>query len=82
MSISEDVSKEDVEAPLVSMSPEPTNITPPSNPPEVEPIISLNSLMGFSTPQTLKLIGYIKHRKVIIIVDSGNTHNFIHCLRN
>jgi hypothetical protein len=45
----------------------------------VEPIISLNSLTGFSAPQTLKLIGYIKHRKVIILVDSGNTHNFIHC---
>jgi hypothetical protein len=26
----------------------------------------------------LKLIGYIKHRKVIILVDSGSTHNFIH----
>jgi len=24
------------------------------------------------------LIGYIKHQKVIILVDSGNTHNFIH----
>jgi hypothetical protein len=44
----------------------------------VEPIISLNALTGFSTPQTLKLIGYIKHRKVIILVDSGSTHNFIH----
>jgi hypothetical protein len=25
-----------------------------------------------------KLIGYIKHMKVIILVDSGSTHNFIH----
>jgi hypothetical protein len=79
MAISEDVSEEDVEAPLVSESPKPTDITPPSDPPEVEPIISLNALTGFSTPQTLKLIGYIKHRKVIILVDSGSTHNFIHC---
>jgi hypothetical protein len=78
MVISEDVSEEDVEAPLVSMSPEPTDITPPSDPPEVEPVISLNSLTGFLAPQTLKLIGYIKHRKVIILVDSGSTHNFIH----
>jgi hypothetical protein len=53
--------------------------TPPTDPPEVEPLISLHALTGFSTPQTLKLIGYIKHRKVIILVDSGNTHNFIHC---
>jgi hypothetical protein len=78
MSISEDVSEEDVEAPLVSVSPKPTDITPPSNPPKVEPVISPNSLTGFSTPQTLKIIGYIKHRKVIILVDSGSTHNFIH----
>jgi hypothetical protein len=62
----------------VSESPEPTDITPPSDPPEVEPIISLNALTGFSTPQTLKLIGYIKHRKSIILLDSGRTHNFIH----
>ena len=78
MDISEDVSKEDVESPLVSVSPKSTNITPPSDPPKVEPVISLNSLIGFSAPQTLKLIGYIKHRKVIILVDSGRTHNFIH----
>jgi hypothetical protein len=78
MAISEDVSEEDVEAPLVSVSPKPTDITRPSYPLEVEPVFSLNSLNGFSAPQTLKLIGYIKHRKVIILVDSGSTHNFIH----
>jgi hypothetical protein len=78
MAISEDISEEDVETPLVSESPETTDITPPSDPPEVEPVISLNALTGFSTPQTLKLIGYIKHQKVIILVDSGSTHNFIH----
>jgi hypothetical protein len=33
MAISEDVSEEDVESPLVSLSPEPTDITPPSDPP-------------------------------------------------
>jgi len=79
MAMSEDVSEEDVESPLVSESPKPTDITRPSNPPEVELVISLNDLTGFSAPQTLKLIGYIKHMKVIILVDSGNTHNFIHC---
>jgi hypothetical protein len=78
MAISEDISKEDVETPLVSESPEITDITPPSDPPEVESVISLNALIGFSAPQALKLIGYIKHRKVIILVDSGSTHNFIH----
>jgi hypothetical protein len=78
MAISEDISEEDVETPLVSESPETTDITPLSDPPEVELVISLNALTGFSAPQTLKLIGYIKHRKVIILVDSGSTHNFIH----
>jgi hypothetical protein len=78
MAISEDISEEDVETPLVPESSEITDITPPSDPPEVEPIISLNALTGFSAPQTLKLISYIKHQKVIILVDSGRTHNFIH----
>jgi hypothetical protein len=43
-----------------------------------EPQISLHALSGFLAPQTLKLIGYIKHHKVIVLIDSGNTHNFIH----
>jgi hypothetical protein len=30
------------------------------------------------TPQTLKIEGYIKKRKVILLIDSGSTHNFIH----
>jgi hypothetical protein len=58
--------------------PPPSDLTPLSGPPKVEPMISLNALTGFSAPQTLKLIGYIKNRKVIILVDSGSTHNFIH----
>jgi hypothetical protein len=62
MAISEDVLEDDVEAPLMVVSPEPTNMNPRSDPPEVEPIISLNYLTGFSSPKTLKLIGYIKHR--------------------
>ena len=78
MAISKDVLEEDVEALILSVSPEPTDITRPSDPPEVELVISLNSLTSFSAPQTLKLIGYIKHRKVIFLVDSGSTHNFIH----
>jgi hypothetical protein len=75
MSISEEILEEDEETPSMFES---TDITPPSDPPEVEPIISHNALTGFSAPQTLKLIGYIKHWKVKILVDSGNTHNFIH----
>jgi hypothetical protein len=51
MAISEDILEEDVEAPLVSESPEITDITPPSDPPEVEPVISLNALTGFPLPK-------------------------------
>jgi hypothetical protein len=78
MDISEDILEEDVDTLFVLESLEITDINPPSDPPEVEPIISLNDLTKFSAPQTLNLISYIKHRKVIILVDSGNTHNFIH----
>jgi hypothetical protein len=60
MAISEDVQEEDVDTPPVPESPEISDIIPPSDPPEVEPIISLNALTRFSTPQTLKLTGYIK----------------------
>jgi len=78
MAISKDVSEDDVEAHPVAKSPEPTDMTPPSDPLEVKLVISLNALIGFSAPQTLKLISHIKHQKVIILVDSGSTHNFSH----
>jgi hypothetical protein len=85
MAISKDIPEEDVDTPLVPESPEMTDIIPPFDPPEVEPIISLNALTGFSAPQTLNLIGYIKHRKVIILDDSGKHPQFYslpHCPRN
>jgi hypothetical protein len=78
MSIPKDVSEEEEYFSHVPELPPPTDPNHPSNPPEVEPMISLNALIGFSSPQTLKLIGYIKNWKVIILVDNGNTHNFIH----
>lgn len=43
-----------------------------------EPIISLHALEGSSSPQTLKFRGFIKHRPVVVFIDSGSTHNFIH----
>jgi hypothetical protein len=78
MAISEDIQEDDDDTSPVPESPETSEINPPSDPPAEEPIISLNALTGFSAPQTLKLISYIKHRKVIILVDSGSTHNFMH----
>jgi hypothetical protein len=78
MSVTKDISEEDgFFLPMEELLP-PSNMTPPSNPPNVDAVISLNSLTGFSIPQTLKLISYIKNRKVIILLDNGITHNFIH----
>jgi hypothetical protein len=42
------------------------------------PTISCNALDGISTPQTLKIEGYIKNTKLIVPIDYGSTHNFIH----
>eukprot|EP00253_Pinus_taeda_P036279 PITA_36279 len=43
-----------------------------------EPVISLHALAGISSPQTLKIRGFIKHRPLVVLIDSGSTHNFIH----
>jgi hypothetical protein len=45
---------------------------------KLTPTILCNALSGISTPQTLKIKGYIKNKKVIVLIDSGSTHNFIH----
>ena len=45
---------------------------------EITPTISCNALAGITKPQTLKIEGYIKKKKVIVLIDSGSTHNFIH----
>jgi hypothetical protein len=45
---------------------------------ELTPTISCNALDRISIPQTLKIEGYIKKKKVIVLIDYGNTHNFIH----
>lgn len=39
--------------------------------------LSLDTVVGFSTPGTMKLQGMIQQRKVIVLVDCGMTHNFI-----
>jgi hypothetical protein len=44
---------------------------------ETTPMISCHALVDISTPQTLKIQGYIKNKKVTMLIDSGSTHNFI-----
>eukprot|EP00253_Pinus_taeda_P031530 PITA_31530 len=46
---------------------------------EMNPTISCNALAGISTPKTIKIEGQIKKKMVIVLIDSGSTHNFIHC---
>jgi len=46
---------------------------------EMNLTISCNALVGITTPQTIKIKGHIKKKKVIVLIDSGSTHNFIHC---
>ena len=41
--------------------------------------ISCNVLAGITTPQTIKIEGHIKKKKVIVLIDSRSTHDFIHC---
>jgi hypothetical protein len=45
---------------------------------EMTPTISCQALARISTPQTLKIEGYIKTKKVIVLIDYSSTHNFIH----
>jgi hypothetical protein len=78
VAISKNVYDEDVDISPIEEIPQQDDPTLPSDALKVEPLISLNALTSLFVPQTLKLIGYIKHRKFIILVDSGSAHNFIY----
>ncbi|OMO89726.1 hypothetical protein CCACVL1_07670 [Corchorus capsularis] len=43
----------------------------------LEPVLSFNSLLGTSGPQTMRIIDRIKGQKVIVLIDSGSSHNFM-----
>jgi hypothetical protein len=79
MAISEDIPYDYVEVvPQDALQPFLVEDLSPPDMPDVEPQISLHALTGISAPQTLKFIGYIKHRKVIVLIDSGRSpYNFI-----
>jgi hypothetical protein len=42
-----------------------------------EPEISLNAITGTPSPKTMRLIGFLKHHKVVILIDLRSTHNFV-----
>ena len=44
----------------------------------ITPTVSCHALDGINT-QTLNIEGDIKNKKVIVLIDSASTHNFIHC---
>jgi hypothetical protein len=41
------------------------------------PEISLNAITGTPTPKTMRIVGFIKNQQVVILIDSGSTHNFL-----
>ena len=45
--------------------------------PQVLHTLSLNSYLGIDSPKTTKMRGFINNREVIVMLDSGASHNFI-----
>jgi len=41
------------------------------------PKISLHAITGTPSPKTMRIIGFIKTNWIIILIDSGRTHNFV-----
>lgn len=39
--------------------------------------LSINSVVGFTTPKTMKLKGTVLGHSVVVLIDCGATHNFI-----
>lgn len=45
--------------------------------PEGEINLNRSSVVGFDSPKTMKLMGSIKGKRIVILVASGATHNFL-----
>lgn len=48
-----------------------------SSPTVAQAEISLNSVMGLTSPKTFKMKGTINGKEVVVMVDPGATHNFL-----
>ncbi|KAJ0037637.1 hypothetical protein Pint_22352 [Pistacia integerrima] len=44
---------------------------------ELEPGISMHALFGSPNPKTMRFLGHICGRALVILVDTGSTHNFM-----
>lgn len=44
---------------------------------ELLPEVALNSVIILSSPKTMKLLGMVDGREVVVMIDPGATHNFI-----
>ncbi|CAH9096328.1 unnamed protein product [Cuscuta epithymum] len=44
----------------------------------IEPTLSLHAMTGFGSSSTMQIHATLQNRPIIILVDSGSTHNFVH----
>jgi hypothetical protein len=72
----DEVSPKEISEEESEQTPPIPDIVDPANSQE-EAIISLHAISGIQTLQTLKIKGYIKYHQLVVLIDSGNTHNFI-----